>query len=241
MFSETDYQNRRLVLASNICNLLHNLSPSTYDEIAPKLDFWIEYVLEEQFTTTDDLANRLSRVAWEKNGSHSDISRFLREFHDAPNRSERARTFVGELCHSIIQWFSIASAEDLWSSWSEGLVSKDGGPGFIHAAAFVGYLIECGLIRPDLVRRHIFKPLATHYYDPDNFRKQAVRAHAIYQLFLTAGSTLLQGLLEPAEVQDCFQRLETRVSFGDISAMDKFDPEKLTVRRSPCLVLRTRS
>jgi hypothetical protein len=49
-------------------------------------------------------------------------------------------------------------------------------------------------------------------------------------LFTAAGNTLLQGLLEPEEVQDCFKKLETRVSFGGISGMDALDTKKLDVR-----------
>ena len=60
--------------------------------------------------------------------------------------------------------------------------------------------------------------------------KQTPRAHAIYQLFIAAGDTLLQGLLEPQEVQDCFEKLEIRVSFGEIKGVDGFDPAKLNVR-----------
>jgi hypothetical protein len=229
MSDKTDHQNRQLVLALNICNLLYDLSPSTYDEITPKLEFWIEYVLDERFTTTADLADRVSCVAWEDRGSHSDIARFLHEFRDAPHRSEQARSFVDELCHSVLQWFSIASSEDVWDHWKEALVSKRGGPGFMHSASFVGHLIERGLIRHGLVRRHILKPLTAHYYNESNLKKQAIRAHAIYNLFTTAGNSLLQGLLEPEEVQDCFARLDTRVSFEKIGGMDLLDPAKLNV------------
>ena len=100
----------------------------------------------------------------------------------------------------------------------------------MHSASFVGHLIERGLIRPELVRRHILRPLTAHYYNEGNYRKQAIRAHAIHNLFATAGNTLLQGLLEPEEVQDCFKRLDTRVSIGEIGQMVQFDPEKLKVR-----------
>ena len=188
-------------------------------------------MFDEGFTTTTDLADRVSCIAWEDRGSHSDISRFLREFRDAPHRSEQARAFVDELCHFVLRWFSIASAEDVWRNWEEGLVSKRGGPGFMHSASFVGHLIERGLIRPELVRRHIFKPLTAHYYSEKNHRRQAIRAHAIHNLFATAGNTLLQGLLEPEEVQDCFKRLDTRVSIGEIGQMDQLDSKKLKVGR----------
>ena len=99
----------------------------------------------------------------------------------------------------------------------------------MRSASFVGHLIECGLIRHGLVRRHILKPLTAHYYNESNLKKQSIRAHAIYNLFTTAGNTLLQGLLEPEEVQDCFIRMDTRVSFDKINGMDQLDPTKLKV------------
>ena len=230
MSDEPGYRDRQVVLTSNICNLLYDLSPSTYYEIAPKIEYWIEHVLNEQFTTTNDLVEQVSAVAWEGHGSHPDISRFLKEFRNASHRSEQARSFVDGLCLYVIRWFAVASAEDLWTNWGTALVSKCGGPGFIRSASFVGNLIECGLLDRELVRQHIFKPLTNHYYNIVNNRKQAIKAHAIYQLFTAAGHTLLQGLLEPEEVQDCFSKLDVRVSFGDIGGMDKFDATKLDVR-----------
>jgi len=221
---------RQLVLAENICNSLYDLGPSTYDEVAPKIIYWIEFALTEHFTTTSDLAERVSPVAWGTRGSHSDISRFLKEFRDAPHRSGRIKSFVDELCLHVIRWFSVASAEDLWTRWHSGLVSERGGPGFVRAASFVGHLIECGLLGQNLVQRFIFKPLITHFYNKDNFTKQSIRANAIYQLFTAAGNTLLQGLLEPEVVQDCFKKLETRVSLGNVRGLDALDTERLDVR-----------
>jgi len=230
MSNEPGYRDRQVVLASNICNLLYDLSPSTYDEVAPKIEYWIEFVLNEQFTTTNDLAERVSAVAWEGRGSYPDISRFLKEFRDAPHRSEQARSFVDGLCLYVLQWFAVASVEDLWTNWSTATVSKCGGPGFIRSASFVGNLIECGLLGREPVRQYIFEPLKNHYYNKDNYRKQSTKAHAIYQLFTAAGHTLLQGLLEPEEVQDCLSKLDIRVSFGDIGGMDTLDTTRLNVR-----------
>ena len=230
-----DYHDRQAVLASNICGLLCDLAPSTYDEVTPKIEYWIEYVLSEQFTTTNDLAERISAVAWEDRGSHPDISRFLKEFRDASHRSEQARSFVDELCLYLLRWFAVASAEDLWTNWNGGLVSKCGGLGFMRAASFMGHLIESGLIGDEPVRRHIFKPLTNHYYNPENLWKQSVRANAIYKLFTAAGHTLLQGFLEPGEVQDCFKNLEARVPFGNINGIDTWDATRLNVRCDSCL------
>ena len=238
MPKEIDYQNRQLVLSSNICNLFYDLNPSTYDEIAPKTGHWIEFVLSEQWTTAADLVDQVSCVAWEDHrGSHSEISRFLKEFRDAPLRSEQSRSFVDGFCLHVLQWFAAASLEDTWSNWSEGLVSKKGGPGYIRWASFVGHLIERDLLGHELLRRYLYKPLTAHHYNKDNTKKQAIRAHAIYQLFASAGSTLLQGLLEPEEVQDCFDKLDVRVSLGKIGGMDEFDPEKLKVWPGSCQCL----
>jgi len=230
-----DYHDRQVVLASNICNLLYDLSSSTYDEIAPKIEYWIEYVLSEQITTTDGLAERVSAVAWEGRGSHPDISRFLKEFRNAPHRSEQARSFVDGLCLYLLRWFAVASAEDLWTNWHKAPVSKSGGPGFIRAASFMGHLIECDLLGREPVRQHIFKPLTNHYYNPGNLSKQSIGANAIYKLFTAAGHTLLQGLLEPEEVQDCFRTLEARVSLGAINGIDVWDATRLNVRCDSCL------
>ena len=235
MSNQTDRENRQAVLTANICNLLYDLGPSTYDEIRPKVEFWIDYVLEERFMTTSELADRLTSVAWDSRSSQSDISRFLKEFRDGLHRSELVRTFIGEFSTAILRWFSVASSEDLWVNWTEALVSKSGGVGFMRAASFVGHLIECGLLDHSLVQRHVLKPLTAHYYNESNFRKQAVRAHAIYGLFTTAGNTLLQGLLKPEEVEECFDKLKIRVSIGDIGGMDKFDEEKLNVQWGPRL------
>ena len=182
--------------------------------------------------TSPRLAERVSPVAWGTRGSHSDISRFLKGFRDAPHRSGRVKSFVDELCLCVVRWFAVASAEDLWVRWHSGLVSERGGPGFVRAASFVGHLIECGLLGQNLVRRFIFKPLTAHFYNKDNFTKQSVRANAIYQLFTAAGETLLRGLLEPEVVQDCFEKLETRVSIGNVRGLDPLDADRLDVRCS---------
>ena len=114
-------------------------------------------------------------------------------------------------------------------NWDKGLASERGGPGFIRVASFVGHLIEYGLLSRELVRRHILKPLTNHYYNQDNFEKQSIRANAIHQLFTAAGNTLLQGFLEPEEVQDCFRKLETRVSLRAINQLDVLDTVRLDV------------
>jgi hypothetical protein len=84
MSSGPGYHNRHPVLAANICNLFYSLDSSTYGEIAPKIEYWIEYVITEEFTTIDDLVERVSSVAWGECASLLDVSRFLKEFRDAP-------------------------------------------------------------------------------------------------------------------------------------------------------------
>ena len=115
--------------------------------------------------------------------------------------------------------------------YGTGLVSKDGGYGFVRAASFVGHLIGRGLVDRELVRRHLCKPLTVHYYsDSGDAQKQAIRANAIYELFTAAGNALLQGLLEPEDIQICFERMEARISLGDISRLYALDTAKLDVR-----------
>ena len=216
MSGEYGYHNRKGRICSQICSLLISLTerPSEYDQIAPKIEYWIEYVLGEDFTTVDELVEGVSYVAWDTSGGFfAPVGKFLKEFRDAPHRSEQARTFVTRMCSHVLRWFSIASVEGVWNThgWGSGWVASRGGPGFIRAASFVGYLIEWGLLSHDLVRRHLTKSLTNHVYSTD-YRvesPEAIRARAIYQLFAAAGNTLLQGLLELDDVKACFDMLDT--------------------------------
>lgn len=233
MSSGPGFHNRQIVLAATICNLLYDLGPSTYDEISPTIQYWIDHCLTEQFMTIEDLVERVSPVAWSDRGSHPHISRFLKEFREAPRRSEQTRSFVDELCLHVFRWFSVASADNLGANWCGGLVSGGGGFGFIRAASFVGHLIECGLLGRELVRRHLSKQLTTHHYndnDGGDVVKQAIRATAIYKLFTVSGNTLLQGFLESEDVQVCFERLETRISLRETTGLDSWDTARLNVR-----------
>jgi len=47
-----DYHNRQLALAATIRDQLCCLYPSTYGEIAPEIEYWIEYGITEEFVTT---------------------------------------------------------------------------------------------------------------------------------------------------------------------------------------------
>ena len=69
-----------------------------YDKISPKIEFWIEYVLRERFTTVYELVEGVSCMAWFCFDSYASIARFFKEFREASHRSEQARSFVDELC-----------------------------------------------------------------------------------------------------------------------------------------------
>jgi hypothetical protein len=214
------YQRRREPICSRVRNLLKTLANGTsnYDHIAPKIEYWIEYVLCEGFTSVDELVEGVSGVAW-GGVQGSNIGRFLREFSDAPHRSEQARSFISQLSLYVLRWFAIASIEDLGShpltknSWNHfrGVISPGEESGFINAASFIGYLIKWGLLSHELVQRHLPKPLTNNLdNDVHELSPGATRAKAVYQLLTAAGDTLLQGLLEPNDVHDCFDMLDAR-------------------------------
>ena len=206
------YHNRREPICSKIRSLLITLAngSSNYDNITTLIEYWIEYVLSEGFVTVDELVEGVSGVAWDGvKGSYASVGRFLKEFRDSPHRSEQARSFVHQFCPYVLRWFAIASTEDLGSN-SRGRISNNGRSGFTSAASFVGHLIEWGLLSPDLVRRHLTKPLTNHPNENLSANSPGtIRATAIYQLFVAAGNTLLQGFLDPDDVQDCFVKLIT--------------------------------
>ena len=218
--------NRRAHLTSKIRSLLISIAkaPSEYDNITPKVEYWIEYALREQFATVDVLVEDVSYVAWDQYGYHTSVVRFLREFYDAPRRSEQARSFVVKLCEHVLRWFAMAATEDSYLADSNS-VASGGGPGLIYAASFVGNLIEWGLLCHDLVRQHLIKPLTSHH------GYNHYRPNAIYRLFLAAGGTLLRGLLESEDVRVCFETLDTQMSLGRIEGSD---PENLQVGCAAC-------
>ena len=216
--------NRRPHITSKIRSLIKSLieEPSEYDKIAPNIEYWIEYVLCERFVTVDELVEDISYMAWEQGESFASVGRFLKEFLDAPHRSEQARSFVVKLCEHVLRWFAIAAVEDSYTTVYT--IASGGGPGLVRAASFVGYLVEWGLLSHKLVQRHLVKPLTAHH-DKSNHR-----ANAICQLFLAAGSTLLRGLLEPEDVQVCFDTLDA----GNVAGLNA---AKLKVRCAAILAL----
>ena len=239
MSGPVGYHHRGIVIGARICKLLQSLGPSTYDEISPQIKYWIEYALTEQSVNADDLVEQLSFVAWGNCSSGADAARFLKEFRDAPHRSEQARSIVDRLCEHVLRWFAAASAEDLkvWYWEDANRVAMSGGRGFACAASFVGYLIEWGLLNHEVVRRHLVKPLiALHYTDRDDVER-SFRAVAIYQLFVAAGNTLLQGLLEPEDVQACFKALDATAGISPPSGtgLSKPGAKKIKVQCSICL------
>ena len=228
MSNKVGFHNRKNPISPKIRSLLISLTnePSKYhDRITKNIEYWIEYVLREDFMTVDELAEGVSYVAWEDGGSYANVGQFLKEFRDAPHRSEQARSFVTQLCSHILRWFAIASAENLPHLDNPydytGSVASRGGMGFVRAASFVGHLIGCGLLSHKLVRQHLIKPMTDHYCgDSENFQQDPVRANAIYQLFTAAGSTLFQGLFEDEDVWVCFETLDAQNKTGKIKGYD---------------------
>ena len=214
MSGETGYDRRGAIINAKIFDLLNSLGPSTFDEDSPMIEYWIEYALNEQSVDAGDLVKQLSLLTWEPRSSESNeaIARFLKEFRDAPNRSEQARSCVDGLCSRILRWFAAASAENLvpWDWRDTADVARYRGYGFIRAASFVGHLIQCGVLDHDLIRRHLIKPLITHRYTTPDDVGRFFRAMAIYNLFVAAGDTLLQGFLEPEDVEACFKTLDAK-------------------------------
>ena len=201
------FQSCGVCVSNQICFLFSWLDsgPETYDEVAPKIEYWIELALTKQFITVDKLVEDISALAWDTSCCPASFVRFLREFLDSPRRSTQARSFVGELCTRIFLWFAAASADDLYMDRYESSVTIGGGYGFVEAALFVGHLIQRGLLDHDLVRLHLVKPLTAHYYFLPDTPAETVRANAICALFDVAGCTLVQGPLEPEDVRVCFE------------------------------------
>jgi len=234
MSGEPGYHNRGIAIGAKIRGLLCALRPSTYDEISPKIGYWIEYALTKQSMDASDLAERLSPLAWNKRGpkANGTIAKFLKEFRDAPQRSEEARSCIDGLCSRVLRWFAAASAEDPipWNGFGAGKVARQGGEGFVNAASFVGHLIERGMLDHELLRLHLIKPLITHHYtDGDNVEHKSFRAAAIHQLLVAAGNILLQGLIEPEDVQVCLETLDSQIPLGGVVGLNA---GKLTVRRA---------
>jgi len=231
MSGEAGYHRRGIAIGAKICRLLLSLGPSTYDEISPMIEYWIEYALTEQSVDVDDLVEQVSHWVWDQRSSESDAAAatFLKEFRDAPHRSEEARSFVDRLCSRVLLWFAAASAEDPepWNGSNAGRVARWGGGGWVTTALSIGHLVERGLLNRGFVRRHLVKPLITHrYVDDVDVHQKSFRAEAIYHLF-TAANTLLQGLVEPEDVQVCFKTLESEIPFGRVVGLDAV---KLQVR-----------
>jgi hypothetical protein len=212
------------LISLKIRSLLISLTnkPPDYDQIARKIEYWIEYVLRAHFTTVHELVEGVSCVAWEDGGSYASIAQFFREFHDAPHRSEQARSFITQLCPYVLRWFAIASVESLTIEWWGGeIANNSGGNGFARAASFVGHLIDRSLLSQELVQQHLVGPLINHcYYGSQKHQWEPPRASAIYQLFIAAGGTLLQGLLEAEDVRLCFETLDAQSTAGTIVGYD---------------------
>lgn len=235
-----DYRNNKGAIASNIRNLLYSLNPSTYDEVAPKVEYWIEYIITEQFTTPEGLAEELSIVAWQRVDLNTGIPRFLKEFRDGPNRSEQVRSIVDELCLYLLRLFAGAAADSLRLDDYDygGCTPSGGGNGFVRAAFFLGCLIKHGLLRRELVRWHVIKPLIL--YNKYNLNLHpSVRAGAVYQLFTAAGDAILQGFIEAGDVHACFEILDSHAPRW--SEIVGFDGAKFNVQYLPAQCLASES
>ena len=224
MSGESGYHHRGTVIGTKIFNLLHSLGPATYDEISPNIEYWIDYGLTEQSVNANDLVDQLSSMTWDTSrSSDADVARFLKQFRDAPRRSEKARSFVDGLCSRVLQLFAVASVEDLisWDGYNGGNIARYGGEGFICAASLVGHLIECGVLDHELIRRHLIKPLISHHYTgPYRAEHKYFRAAAIYKLLTTAGNVLLRGLLKPEDLQLCFETLDSEIPSGRVAGLN---------------------
>ena len=206
------FQSRGAAVSGRIYDLFSCLNTRTYDKVAPTIEYWTELALTQQFTTVGELVELVSILAWSTSRCPASFARFLREFRDQPHRSFQARSFVDEFCTRVFWWFVAASVEDLGMNRYNASVTVGGEYGFMEAALFVGHLIQCGLLNHDLVRLHLIKPLTTHYYPNPKTPAGTVRANAVCQLFAVAGSTLVQGPLEPEDVRVCFEILGTQSS-----------------------------
>ena len=222
MSNGPDFHNCKSPISSKICSLLFSLTnkPSEYHQIIPKIEYWIEYVLCEHFTTVDELVDGVSCMAWWSGGSYEGIARFFKEFRDAPRRSEQARSFVTQLCSHVLRWFAITSVESLSMNNYSGSIASGGGYGFIRAASFVGHCIAHGLLSQEFVRQHLIKPLINHYDRGGGSCWDPVWASAIYQLFIAAGRSLFEGLLEAEDVRLGFETLDAQSKIGEIGGYD---------------------
>jgi len=209
MSEETGHHQRGVAIGTKISNLLRSFGPATYDEISPKVQYWIDCALTEQSVNVHDLVDQLSSTIWNGRSSDADI---VWEFHDTPNHSE-ARTFVNSLCSRVFRLFVAASAEDppSWNWRSTHKVARLAGEGFVCAASLVGQLAKCGMFDDELVR-HLVKSLISHHHaDGDNVQFKSFRAGVIYQFLVAVGGALLQGLLEPEDVRVCFETLDSEI------------------------------
>ena len=99
MSEAAGYHRRGFAIGAKIFDLF-SFGPSTYDETSPMIEYWIEYALTEQSLDVDDLVEQVSPWVWVSRNSEFDAAAatFLKEFRDAPHRSEKARSFVDMLC-----------------------------------------------------------------------------------------------------------------------------------------------
>lgn len=115
--------------------------------------------------------------------SRASVAHLLKEFRDAPHRSEQAKSFVDELRPYVLRRFVVASAEDL--SMDPGIYSS-------------GLRLE-GMA---------------------SYTRRRLLDISLNGAFATARNSLLQGLLEPEDIQVCFETSDTKISLNEIVGLD---------------------
>jgi hypothetical protein len=96
------------IVSSQIYCLFTCLDTPTYDEVAPKLEYWTELALTQQLATVGKLVERVSEIAWTSYRSPASFARLLKQFRDSPRRSTQAGSFVDDLYTRLFLLFLAA-------------------------------------------------------------------------------------------------------------------------------------
>ena len=59
------YHERDTVIPAKIRSLFTSLTTSTYSEVVPKIEYWIECALNEQLVRVDKLVEKVSPITWD--------------------------------------------------------------------------------------------------------------------------------------------------------------------------------
>ena len=82
------YDHYKDPLIANVRGFLSFLHPSTYHEMTPKIEFWIETIIKEGFLTAKGLAEQFSEIAWWNDDRNAEIPWLLKEFCDAVEQAQ---------------------------------------------------------------------------------------------------------------------------------------------------------